>query len=252
MNNGNIIQLNIAVNRFVSGSISRTELSKVASELYSQIEDKKIKKLLEEISEWSVHQAKKDFISTRESFYKYYQTINEIEFNDELDSNTVKYLSSIGLPTNSEVENIKPVIKKAISDYFENKFSEIFLESIASYLMNTNPGDGFNVIKDKVLLGLLMILQDWFITSRNTENSYIETELKEYLEFGTGFKAMDQEDIFEEDIKPFLEAKQRADELGKTKGLSNEKRQALRNYIIRNKLSNPTDEELEEIINKFL
>ena len=200
-----ITKFNIAANSYYSGKISRKELAEIALELESQTpNNNELKALITSLSKWNINQGREEFTTTRREFYKYQSTSEDEDIFDSLNQNIITYLASIGLPDNSTKEDIKPVFKKAIQSYLNNEFSEIFLMRIAEYLMVNNPGDGFN-LQDKVLLGLLIIVQDWFMyLEEDVENAFLEPELKEYLEFETGFEAMDSKEYYEKEIKPKL------------------------------------------------
>ncbi|MEO6729405.1 MAG: hypothetical protein ABIM99_05795 [Candidatus Dojkabacteria bacterium] len=239
------LKLNKIIADYSNGIISRIDLRNQMAELESLDEELQI--FINALKVWSVKQDEEDFSKTRTLLINYFRDNDEPGQEPWQGSSfqriVKEYLISQNFVDGSTEDKFKPVIKDLLKKYFEDEVSEFFMNAVTTVMMFEFTKIGYNM-KDGVLLTIMDDIQDWDIFWKEDEFTYIETDLKEYLEHDTGDRAMNQDEYYEKAIKPYIEVKNRADKVGKEVGLNNEQRQTFRNYIIHNHIHEISDEQL--------
>lgn len=245
-------QLDQKILQYFYGDISRTDLASYAKSILN----KNSSQLIKLLSNWSVNQDEKIFNETRRELFVYYNEKVEEELNPNQAVNQQKnaknYLISMRFMEGATEDKFKPVLKDILKKYFNDEFSESYIQAICNIMLFEWTNIGLN-LKDSILLGIFIDIIDWSIFWYNTigEHDYIEPQLKEYLEKETGFRVLGQSEYFEKEIKPYLKVKSEANKAGVEVGLNNQQRQAFRNHVIHNHILAISYEQLLERAREF-
>ncbi len=193
-----------AIKRYFDGQISRKQLAENARSLCQKIDksDSNLRALVELALNWSVRQPTTEFIEVRGRILDFYQTLASND-EDKLESTVGEYIRNENFPKTKPTEDdVKILIKKVLKLYFDDEISENFLHEVVFEIMHKFPKATYYDynFKDKVLLGILITIDDWNV-SYSDENDYIEDQLLEYFENGTGPEALDSKKYYEKYIK---------------------------------------------------